>query len=58
MNNILKGTNYDYSTGIAEVPVPVVSHENGQYQMYPDYREIENLLELPVLIILKLIAND
>lgn len=41
VNNILKGTNYDYSTGIAEVPVPVVSHENGQYQMYPDYREIE-----------------
>lgn len=41
VNNILKGTDYDYSTGIAEVPVPVVSHENGQYQMYPDYREIE-----------------
>lgn len=41
VNNILKGTDYDYSSGIAHVTVPVISHENGQYQMYPNYKEIE-----------------
>ena len=41
VNNILRGTDYDYSPGIAHVTIPVISHENGQYQMYPNYNQIE-----------------
>lgn len=41
INNILKGTDYDYSSGIEHVTVPVISHENGQFQVYPNYKEIE-----------------
>ncbi len=41
INNIYPNTTYDYSNGIKNVPVPVISHENGQFQVYPDYHEIE-----------------
>lgn len=34
------GTTYDYGKAIAEVPVPVLGHEVGQYQTYPNFREI------------------
>lgn len=30
----------DFSESIAGVPVPVVSHENGSFQVFPDFREI------------------
>lgn len=30
----------DFSKSIAEVPVPVIGHETGQYQVAPDFREI------------------
>ncbi len=33
-------TRKDYSAEIAGYPVPVVSHEIGEYQVYPDYSEI------------------
>lgn len=33
-------TMVDFSESIAGVPVPVVSHENGSFQVSPDYREI------------------
>ncbi|HKM92238.1 MAG TPA: glycoside hydrolase family 2 TIM barrel-domain containing protein, partial [Prolixibacteraceae bacterium] len=41
VNNDHPNTLYDYSTGIKNVPVPVISHENGQYQVYPNFKEIE-----------------
>lgn len=31
----------DYSAAIADVPAPVVSHEIGQWAIYPDFREID-----------------
>ncbi len=31
--------NFDYP--VAQIQMPLVSHEIGQYQIYPDYREIE-----------------
>ena len=34
-------TRFDYSASISAVPVPVIGHEIGQYQVYPDYREID-----------------
>ena len=30
----------DFSGAVARADVPVVSHETGQFQVYPDYREI------------------
>ncbi|MBK8975573.1 MAG: beta-galactosidase [Planctomycetes bacterium] len=30
----------DYSESIRDVPVPVIGHETGQFQVYPDYRDI------------------
>lgn len=33
-------TMVDFSDAIAGVPVPVVSHENGSFQVSPDFREI------------------
>ena len=35
------GTDKDYTREIKGVAVPVVSHEIGEYQVYPDYREID-----------------
>ena len=33
-------TTYDYSKAIAQVPVPVVGHEVGQFQVFPSFQEI------------------
>jgi hypothetical protein len=33
-------TRVDYSESIAGIPVPVIGHEIGAFQVYPDYREI------------------
>ena len=33
-------TMVDYNDSISGVPVPVVAHEVGQYQVFPDFREI------------------
>ena len=34
------GTTRDFASAIAHSPVPLVGHEVGQYQVYPDYAEI------------------
>lgn len=41
INNNYPNTVYDYSNGIKDVPVPVIGHEIGQFQTYPDFNEIE-----------------
>ncbi len=33
-------TLHDYSAGVGQSPLPLISHEIGQYQCYPNYREI------------------
>lgn len=33
-------TMVDYSESIGGVPVPLIAHETGQFQVYPDYRDI------------------
>lgn len=33
----------DYSASIAGVPVPVIGHETGAYQVSPDFKEIEKI---------------
>ena len=39
LNNTRPGTRGNYSEAIAASPVPVISHENCQFQIYPDYSE-------------------
>jgi hypothetical protein len=33
-------TMVDFSKSISDIPVPLIGHETGQFQVYPDYREI------------------
>ncbi|MBP5278259.1 MAG: beta-glycosidase [Prevotella sp.] len=40
LNSMYPNTQYSFSKAIAGVPMPVISHETGQFQTYPDYREI------------------
>lgn len=39
LNNTRPNTRADYAAAIAKSPRPVISHETGQFQIYPDYRE-------------------
>ena len=41
LNALPPSTDFDYSYPVSELQVPIVSHEIGQYQIYPDYREIQ-----------------
>lgn len=40
LNNTRPNTRADYAAAIAKSPRPVISHETGQFQIYPDYKEI------------------
>ena len=40
VNNRLSGTCTDYRGALSGVPMPVIGHEVGQYQMFPDFAEI------------------
>ncbi len=40
LNSMYPNTQYSFSKAIAAIPMPVISHETGQFQTYPDYREI------------------
>lgn len=41
VNNRPPSTTIDYSDAIRGIPVPLVGHEMAQYEVYPDYSEIE-----------------
>ena len=41
LNNTRPNTRADYTAAIAKSPRPVISHETGQFQIYPDYKELE-----------------
>lgn len=41
INHEHPNTATDFSGAIKGCPVPVISHETGQYQVYPNYKEIE-----------------
>ena len=41
LNHFYPGTRRNYSQALKASPVPVISHETGQFQTYPDYSEIE-----------------
>lgn len=40
LNGTRPGTSEDYSRAISASSIPVISHENCQFQIYPDYSEI------------------
>lgn len=40
INHTYPNSLMDFSSGIAGCNVPVISHETGQFQVYPDYKEI------------------
>lgn len=41
INHTYPNTTMDFSSGIAGCKIPVISFETGQYQIYPNYKEIE-----------------
>ncbi len=41
LNSHQPSTDYDFSNAIAGMNIPVISHETGQYQIYPDFSELE-----------------
>ena len=40
LNAVRPSTRRNYDAPISRCPVPVISHEAGQFQVYPDYKEI------------------
>ena len=41
LNHFYPGTRRNFSEALKASPVPVISHETGQFQTYPDYSEID-----------------
>ena len=41
MNHFHPGTTRNFAEALKASPVPVISHETGQFQSYPDYAEID-----------------
>lgn len=41
MNGLYPSTDKTFSKAVGNSTVPVISHENGQFQVYPDYDEIK-----------------
>ena len=41
LNHFHPGTTRNFAEALAGVPMPVISHETGQFQSYPDYAQID-----------------
>jgi hypothetical protein len=41
LNTQTPSTNFDFSYPVSQIDMPIVSHEIGQYQIYPNYTEID-----------------
>lgn len=41
LNSTYPSTRITYEKAIKTCPIPVIGHETGQFQIYPDYRELE-----------------
>ncbi len=41
INYCYPSSDIDYSYPVAQIHIPLISHEIGQYQVYPDFREID-----------------
>nr|WP_321353938.1 sugar-binding domain-containing protein [uncultured Draconibacterium sp.] len=40
LNSVTPSTNFDFSYAVNHMNLPIISHEIGQYQIFPDYDEI------------------
>ena len=49
LNHFHPGTLRNFAGALKSVPVPVISHETGQFQTYPDYAEIDKYAETPLV---------
>lgn len=41
LNALYPSTRLTYENGINNCPIPAISHENGQFQVFPDFKEID-----------------
>ncbi|WMI69969.1 sugar-binding domain-containing protein [Mangrovimonas sp. YM274] len=41
LNTQTPSTNFNFDYSVSRLELPIISHEIGQYQIYPDYKEIE-----------------
>ena len=41
LNHFYPGTTRNFAEALKGVPIPVISHETGQFQSYPDYAQID-----------------
>lgn len=41
LNGLYPSSDRVFDKPVSECPVPIISHENGQFQIYPDYKQIE-----------------
>nr|HPR33028.1 glycoside hydrolase family 2 TIM barrel-domain containing protein [Prolixibacteraceae bacterium] len=41
LNTRAPATDFNFAYPVSQINIPLISHEIGQYQIYPDYREIE-----------------
>ncbi|MFZ5939607.1 MAG: sugar-binding domain-containing protein [Bacteroidota bacterium] len=41
LNTVVPATDYNFSFAVSSLPIPLVGHETGQYQIFPDFRETE-----------------
>lgn len=48
LNSTFPTTDSDYSEGLASVPIPLVTHEVGQYVVYPNLAELPKYEETPL----------
>lgn len=58
LDEMVTGTDLNYEEGAKKVPVPVITHEIGQYASYPALNEIEKLNGPMVPANLQAIKND
>jgi hypothetical protein len=41
INTVMPSTEINYSYSVSRMNLPIISHEIGQYQIFPDYKEID-----------------
>jgi hypothetical protein len=44
LNSVTPSTETNYNFAVSQLKIPIVSHEIGQYQIYPDYSEINKYI--------------
>ncbi len=48
LNSTVPNTDSDYAAGLATVPIPLITHEVGQYVVYPDLSDLDQYRDSPM----------